>query len=175
MTGRTTNCMDLERSLHLPFLSRGALRALYVVYLWGIFELFVGKGGVLTFLTAMSSEEAKLEEINALLGNDIAALLKEGNAKLFFESNAEAKKNDKTRKLCIVYIIGEYLLICRPRKYGKKYYVKYQLRVSDIHVVDDPSQYNVDGSTPPPRRDASSPVIISARNHFNLVDMYYIW
>ena len=74
-----------------------------------------------------------------------------------------------------MYIIGEYLLICRPRKYGKKYYVKYQLRISDIHVVDDPSQYNVDGSTPPPRRDASSPVMSSARNHFNLVDMYYIW
>lgn len=123
----------------------------------------------------MSSEEVKLEEINILLGNDITALLKEGNAKLFFESNAEAKKNAKTRKLCIVYIIGEYLLICRPRKYGKKYYVKYQLRLSDIHVIDDPTQYNVEGSALSPRRDASPPVVISARNHSNLVDMYYIW
>ena len=173
---RTTSCMDLGRSLPLPFLSKGALRALSVVYSWVIFGLFVGKPvGRLTFLTAMSSEEAKLEEINALLGNDIAALLKEGNAKLFFESNAEAKKNDKARKLCIVYIIGEYLLICRPRKYGKKYYVKYQLRVSDVHVVDDPSQYNVESSVLSPRRDASPPVVISARDHFNLVDMYYIW
>ena len=124
----------------------------------------------------MSSEEAKLEQINVFLGGGIVSLLKSGNAKLFFESNAEAKKDDKTRKMCIVYIIGEYVLICRPRKYGKKYYVKYQLPIINIHLGNDFSkQSSSDSPNDASSRDSSAPIVISSRDRFNAVSSYYIW
>lgn len=85
-------------------------------------------------LPNMSSSDAKLYQINTFLGGGINGIIKKPNCKLFFESNAEARKGDKTRKPCIIYIIYDSILICRPRKYGKKYYVKYQLPIESLHI-----------------------------------------
>ena len=94
------------------------------IHIWEIHTLL---------LTTMSSD-AKLDQINIFLGGGIEDLLKKPKCKLFFESNAEAKKDDKEKKPCIIYLIYDALLICRPRKYSKKFYVKFHLKLDSVHL-----------------------------------------
>ena len=84
-----------------------------------------------------------LQNINSLLGNDIYDMIKQPHCKLFFQSNAEAKKGDKTKKACIIYIIYDSILICRPRKVGKKFYLKFKLPIDSVQI----QQENKDNST----------------------------
>lgn len=110
--------------------------------------------------------DAKLAQINAFLGDGIRDILKNPNCKLFFESNAEAKKGTKLRKPCIVYIVYDYLLICRPRKYSKKYYIKYRLPIDSLHINsgDNSNSNEVDTSD-------SDPLILTTQDK----NEYTIW
>lgn len=92
-------------------------------------------------LSKMNSSDAKLYQINTFLGGGIDDILQNPNCKLFFESNAEARKGNKIKKPCIVYLVHDALLICRPRKYSKKYYIKFHLSIDSLIL-------NISESTP---------------------------
>ena len=111
----------------------------------------------------MNTPEAKLCQINSFLGGGITSLLSDSNCKLYFESTAEANKEGKHRKPCIVYIIGDSFLICRPRKYSKRYYVKYQLPIQSIHLED---RNEVDSR--------QSVIILSIHDRFQSVVHYFV-
>ena len=112
----------------------------------------------------MNNSAAKLHQINNFLGDGIAPLLEEPNCKLYFESNGEVNAEGKTSKLCILYIISNYLLVCRPRKYGKKYYIKYQLPVQHIQVEEDDLNES----------DVSSNLVLTIRNQYLSCTRYFI-
>lgn len=118
------------------------------------------------FSVIMSSTDAKLVQINAFLGDGIRDILKNPNCKLFFESNAEAKKGTKVRKSCIVYIVYDNLLICRPRKYSKKYYVKYRLLIDSLHMNSGDNSNSGDVHT-----SNSDPIVLTTHDQ----NEYTIW
>lgn len=118
-----------------------------------------------------NTQDAKLEQINVFLAGGIAELLKYPKCKLYFESNAEAHMEGKARKSCMVYIIGDSILICRPRKYGKKFYVKYQFAVSRVRVCEEYTEKDKDVHSSSP----DIPLLLSYRNRSNVVTYYYIW
>ena len=112
----------------------------------------------------MNNNEARLHQINFFLGDGIVSLLEKPNCKLYFESNGEVNAEGKETKPCILYIIANYLLVCRPRKFGKKYYIKYQLPVQYIHVEED----DLTGA------DTSSNLILTIRNQYLSCTRYFI-
>ena len=132
--------------------------------------MFFGIPHLVVVSEMANSLDAKLALINSFLGGSINELLKYPNVKLYFESNAEAHMEGKARKPCIVYIIGDSVLICRPRKYGKKFYVKYQFPVNRIHVDDrlPNEKWNESSSL-------GSPIVLSHHNRTNALVYYYIW
>ena len=105
----------------------------------------------------MSQQEARLQAVNSFLGGDLTDLLADPDFKLFFESNGEACRGTKVMKPCMIYIVGEELLICRPRKIGKKYYVKYRLPVHRVRI-DNRSDLEMDASLP--TTGLSLPIVI---------------
>lgn len=116
----------------------------------------------------MSSTDAKLCQIRTFLGKDIDGLLDNPNCKLFFESIALARKGDKNRKPCIIYIIYNSLLICRPRKYSKKYYVKFNIPVESIHI--DTSETYDSSDT---KSKMNNPCELSLPDHSHYSIWYY--
>lgn len=105
----------------------------------------------------MSQQEARLHAVNSFLGGDLSDLLADPDCKLFFESNGEACRGAKMMKPCMIYIVGEGLLLCRPRKIGKKYYVKYRLPVHRVRI-DNRSDLEMDASFP--TTGVSVPIVI---------------
>lgn len=118
-----------------------------------------------------NTQDAKLEQINLFLAGSITELLKDPKCKLYFESNAEAHMEGKTRKSCMVYIIGDSILICRPRKYGKKFYVKYQFAVSRVRVCEEYTEKDKEVHSSSP----DIPLLLSYRSRSNAITYYYIW
>ena len=95
----------------------------------------------------MSPQEARLQAVNSFLGGDLSDLLADPDCKLFFESNGEACRGAKMMKPCMIYIVGDQLLLCRPRKIGKKYYVKYRIPVHRARI-DNRSDLEMDAGLP---------------------------
>ena len=130
-----------------------------------------GIPGVISKPKMSNTQDAKLEQINAFLAGSITELIKYPKCKLYFESNAEAHMEGKTRKSCMVYIIGDSILICRPRKYGKKFYVKYQFPVSRVRVCEEYTEKDKELHS----TSLDIPLLLSHRNRMNVVTYYYIW
>ena len=117
----------------------------------------------------MNSEEVQLTQINNLLGGGITSLLKDVTCKLYFEGKEEVKLRGKTKKPCNIYIINDLVLICRPCRYSRKYYVKFQLSVSNVYVESNFSEQ--DNSM----QNEEVPSIILFAEHARSLVQYFIW
>ena len=63
----------------------------------------------------------------------------------------------------MIYIVGDSFLICRPRKYSKRYYVKYQLPIQSIRL-EDPKEVD----------SKQSVIMISTHDRFQSVVHYFV-
>jgi hypothetical protein len=124
----------------------------------------------------MNQIDIKLESINSFLGGSISSLLKSPKCQLLFESEAKVNMDGKTRKSCIIYIIGEYILICRPRKYTKKYYVKFMLPIHKVSInKSNPYIIQEDGKQPCQTQKNDNLITLTLNTDDGTYISYYLW
>lgn len=85
----------------------------------------------------MQEQDADLNQMNQRLGGAAKEFLKDPKCHLIFEGTGEVNRAKKQRKPCLIYVLPTVVLLCRPRKIGKKYYIKYQVPISTTKITID--------------------------------------